>query len=148
MPSRSVEPATAEGRFRLAFERLKAGKPTVLPQGAAVSQNNVAREAGCRDPGALKKARYPALVQEIKSYIELHPVPEPADRRDMKERSNARRSLAQELAEARQQRDMAQSILASANRRIVELTEENRDLQRRIDLLQPPPTLILPRKRK
>lgn len=148
MQSKQIEPASAEGRFRLAFERLKAGKPIVLPHGAAVSQNNVAREAGCNDPGALKKARYPVLVREIQSYVELHPVPVAADRWDAKERRNERRSLKEELTEARRQRDMAQSILASANRRIVELTEANRDLQRRVDELQPPPMLLRPRRQK
>ena len=139
MPSKQIEPVSAEGRFRLAFERLKAGKPSVLPKGATVSQNNVAREAGCADPGALKKSRYPELIREIQAYVELHPVEEDSVRKESKDRRNARRSLQEELVEARQQRDMAQSVLVSADRRIIELTERNRDLQQELDRLKPPP---------
>lgn len=56
--------SAAEKNFRMAFERLKSGKTTRLPEGAQISQNNVAREAGY-DPSALKKARFPTLVYEI-----------------------------------------------------------------------------------
>lgn len=142
MPSKQIEPASAEGRFRLAFERLKTGKPMVLPKGTTVSQNNVAREAGCTDPGALKKSRFPSLIREIQAYVELHPVEESSARREAKDRRNARRSLMEELVEARGQRDMAQSILVSANRRIVELTELTKDLQQKLDELMPPPTQL------
>lgn len=59
----------AEQGFRQAFERLKLGRTMVLQPGARVSQNNVAKEAG-RDPSALKKDRYPALVREIQQWIQ------------------------------------------------------------------------------
>lgn len=147
MPSKQIELGRAEERFRRAFERLKAGEPTVVPKGTAVSQNNVAREAGCTDPGALKKSRYPALIREIQAYVELHPVEESLVRKEAKERRNARRSLTEELVEARQQRDLAQSIVVSANRRVVELTELSRDLQQELDELRPPPT-PLPKRTK
>mgnify|MGYP003629439734 FL=1 len=59
---------SAEQEFRDAFDRLKKGKTIRLPLGAAVTQNNVAREAG-RDPSALKKDRYPLLILEVQAYI-------------------------------------------------------------------------------
>ena len=69
MSSEKIE-LSAEQRFRQAFERLKANKPKVLEVGTPVSQNNVAKEAGC-DPSALRKSRFPALVREIQAYLEL-----------------------------------------------------------------------------
>jgi hypothetical protein len=60
----------AEERFRQAFERLKLNSPNVLAPGTAVSQNNVAREAGC-DPSAMRKTRFPALIRDIKAYVEI-----------------------------------------------------------------------------
>ena len=98
-----IETLSAEARYRQALERLKAGSPTVLPQGTPVTQNNVAREANC-DPSALKKARFPALIREIQAY--------------------------------------AQSVLLSANRRILELSSEVQSLTLRLDELQPPPTKL------
>ena len=64
---------TAEQRFRAAFDRLKQGSPEVLARTAAVSQNNVAKEANC-DPSALRKSRFPSLVAEIQHYVEMHKV--------------------------------------------------------------------------
>lgn len=71
MSSNQTELLSAEQRFRLAFERLKANTPKLVEFGTLVTQNNVAREAGC-DPSALRKARFPALIREIQAYIELH----------------------------------------------------------------------------
>ncbi|WP_318351643.1 hypothetical protein [Klebsiella pneumoniae] len=65
----SADPAkrmSAGEQYRAAFERLKSNKPERLPKGTPVSQNNVAKEAGS-DPSALKKARFPLLIAEIKS---------------------------------------------------------------------------------
>jgi len=62
----SSKPKAAEANFRRAFERLKAGAPKVLPLGTPVSQNNVAKEAGC-DSSALRKSRFPCLVAEIQA---------------------------------------------------------------------------------
>lgn len=140
----SPQPAdtlNAEARFRQALERLKAGQPRVLPAGTPVSQNNVAREAGC-DPTALKKARFPILVSQIQAYVELHNVEEDSAARKVKRQKAAKRSLEQRLEDAERQRDQAQSILASANLRIVELTAEVQGLRRTLDELQPAPTKL------
>lgn len=139
MSLQSVEAVSAEERFRQAFERLKAGDPKLLERGLPVTQNNVAREAGC-DPTALKKSRYPVLIRQIQAYVELRQVDQPIGRRAAKQR--AKRSSDERLKDMRQQRDQAQSILASANRRIIELTEAVQDLQRQVDELRPPPTRL------
>lgn len=136
-----VEAQSAETRYRQAFERLKSGQPKVVEVGTAVTQNNVAREAGC-DPTALKKARFPTLVDEIQTYLELHRGDDQLAAQKTKRKRAANRTLEERLADAISQRDQAQSILASANRRIVELIQENQDLQRRVDEYQPPPTRL------
>jgi hypothetical protein len=56
-----------ETRFREAFERLKAGIPKVLESGSEATQNNTAREAG-KHPSALRRERFPDLVDEIQAY--------------------------------------------------------------------------------
>lgn len=137
MSSQQVERLSAEKRFRQAFERLKAGDPKILEQGTLVTQNNVAREAGC-DPSALKKARFPALIREIQAYIELHPEDgRPTGKKA--ERRAANRSLQERLEDAIRQRDQAQSILASANTRIIELSDAVQSLQRQLDEIRPLP---------
>lgn len=142
MPSQQpAEALSAEMRFRQAFERLKAGQPKVLPPNSPVTQNNVAREASC-DPSALKKARFPALVREIQAYLELHKADDQAVERKVIRQKAAKRSLEERLEDALRQRDQAQSIVASANLRIVELTDAVQSLQRRLDELQPPPTRL------
>jgi len=143
MPLRQpADGLSAEMRFRQAFERLKANQPKVLPSNSLVTQNNVAREAGC-DPSALKKARFPALVREIQAYLELHNAEDQEEKvRKGKRQKAAKRSLEERLDDALRQRDQAQSIVASANQRIVELTDAVQSLQRRLDELQPPPTKL------
>ncbi|OIN69512.1 hypothetical protein BL247_21955 [Ralstonia solanacearum] len=136
-----VEAQSAEMRFRQAFERLKSGEPKVVETGAAVTQNNVAREAGC-DPSALKKARFPVLIREIQAYVELHKGEDHLAAQKAKRRRVAKRSLEERLEDAIRQRDEVQSVLASANHRIVELTEQVQSLQRKVDELQPPPTKL------
>lgn len=136
MPSQSVEPQSAEERFRQAFERLKAGEPKVLQRGTPVTQNNVAREAGC-DPSALKKARFPTLVRAIQAYVELHPGTGDGDGRKGKKQRATNRSTKERLDDAIKQRDQVESVLASANKRIVELTEEVQSLQRQLDEIRP-----------
>lgn len=131
MPSQRVKPQSAENRFRQAFERLKAGEPKMLAQETPVTQNNVAREAGC-DPSALKKSRFPVLVCEIQAYIELHQEDQLYTGKKIK-RLAAKRSLKERLDDAIRQRDQAQSILASANTRIIDLSEEVQSLQRQLD---------------
>jgi len=139
MSSKQTEPKNAEQRFRQAFERLKAGAPRVLKGGTPVSQNNVAKEAGC-DPSALRKTRFPALVREIQAFVELHHTEEPSKRQAALKQRQARRSAMARLEDAIKQRDTAQSMLLSANRRIIELSEKVQFLQQRLDELQPPPT--------
>lgn len=141
MPSQHDEPLTAEDRFRRAFERLKAGDPKLLERGTPVTQNNVAREAGC-DPSALKKARFPALIREIQAYIEIHPNNDRSDGQNAKKAQAANRSLKERLKDSIRQRDHAQSILASANMRILELSEEVQSLQRQLDEVCPPPARL------
>ena len=66
MSSKAIEPrkvSKAELKFREAFERLKVGKPDILPKGTPLSQNNVAKEAGV-DPSALRRARCSGLIQQ------------------------------------------------------------------------------------
>lgn len=138
---RPTEAFSAETRFRQAFERLKCGQPKVVEPGTPVTQNNVAREASC-DPSALKKARFPTLIREIQAYLELHNVEDHALARKAKRQKAAKRSLDERLDDALRQRDQAQSVLASANLRIVELTAEVQALQRKVDEFQPPPTKL------
>lgn len=136
-----VEFHNAETRFRQAFERLKGGTTTVLTTGAPVTQNNVAREAGC-DPSALKKARFPALIREIQSYLELRKIDTHVAAQKASKQKAVKRSLEKRLDDALRQRDQAQSILANANLRIVELTDAVLSLQRRLDETQSPPTKL------
>lgn len=138
MPYQPVESQSAEDRFRQAFERLKVGEPKALQQGAPVTQNNVAREAGC-DPSALKKARFPALVREIQAYIELHPENNNSESQKDKKKRAANRSMRERMQDAIRQRDQVQSILASANMRIIELSEEVQSLQRQLEEARPAP---------
>lgn len=121
---------TAEERFRAAFDRLKRDRPEVLPTGTPVTQNNVAREAGCREPSALRKARFPKLVKEIQAFIAQsdHVVERQAD--TTAQDRNAREDLQARLVEVTKQRDIAQSQLVGAHRRIMELLTENQRLER------------------
>lgn len=135
-----TETLSAEQRFRQAFERLKADEPNLLGRGTPVTQNNVAREAGC-DPSALKKTRFPALIREIQAYIELHPGEGRSEPKGKKHRA-VNRSMQERMEDAIQQRDQAQSILASANMRIIELAEHVESLQRQLDEIRPPPTRL------
>jgi len=140
MSSKLSEPS-AEQRFRQAFERLKANDPTVLAPGTPVSQNNVAKEAGC-DPSALRKARFPSLVREIQAYVELNQAQTPSKRQVALKQSASKQKQRDRLAEVTQQRDIAQSQIANANRRVIELSEEVRMLRLKLDELQPPPSPI------
>lgn len=118
----------------------------MLPKGVPVSQNNVAKEAGC-DPSALRKARFPLLVLEIQEWIEANQQP-PADsarQKSLKERRK-NRDKREVIADLKRQRDSAVSLLADANLRIVELTEQVADMGARLDQLQPSATVLnLPR---
>lgn len=127
---------SAETSFREAFERLKAGTPELLPQGTPVSQNNVSREAGC-DPTALKKSRFPALVEEIQTYIASQDCEQPPSERQrlLKQRQQSRSSR-ELIADLKMQRDATASLLVEANAQIGILTRRLRDMEARLQDLQ------------
>lgn len=136
MSSKPVEPrkmSKAELKFRAAFERLKAGKPDILPKGAPLSQNNVAKEAGV-DPSALRRARFPELVADIKIWIEAHKdeTPQKSPRQMMLAQRSRSRDLQEKLRAIEEQRDKAFSQLLDAQARILELTLDNQRLQAQI----------------
>lgn len=132
MPSLSVKSrgmGGAEKAFRDAFERLKMGKPERLPPGTPVSQNNVARETG-NDPSALKKSRYPELIEEIQIWINEHNISTPPSARKKSialRRKN--RSLREIINDLKLQRDSVASRLVEADAKILELTLEIARLQ-------------------
>ena len=130
--SSGPEGLTAEERFRQAFERLKANKPKVLGLNTPVSQNNVAKEANC-DPFALKKARFPSLIREIQAYIEINAQEQPSKRKEQLRQRSARAALKDRLHDVVVQRDLAQSQLISAQRRVVELAYEVEALKRELE---------------
>lgn len=131
------KPKTAEANFREAFERLKVGLHKVLPPGALVSQNNVAKEAGC-DPSALKKARFPGLVKEIQAYVATHTQERPpSERQRLLKARHVSRGKSETIASLRVQRDQAVSRLVEADDLIVELTHRVQDLEARLEDLQP-----------
>lgn len=140
MPTSNNQPEqapTAEQRFRDAFERLKLGVPQVLPKGTPISQNNVAKEAGC-DPSALRKTRFPLLVIAIQEWVEAHKNEQPPSKRQrlLKQRQK-KRDLRETIADLKAQRDRAVALLADADLRIVELSDKVVDMQTRLDQLQP-----------
>ena len=129
--------SSAGERFREAFDRLKNGRPQVLPVGTTVSQNNVAKEAGC-DPTALKRSRFLPLIIEIQEYVKSHGHEVAASLVAATERKNAKRTLDEKLAEVTLQRDDAQSKLVSSDLRIMELTEKVQALQTRLAQYESP----------
>jgi hypothetical protein len=130
----------AERQFREAFERLKQRKPQHLPKGTKVTQNNVAKEAGAV-PSALRRKRFPLLVDEIQAWIAEHG--EDSSQQSPRQKSLAQRSrnrgLRERIEELEAQRDDALGKLVSAEARIVELTVENERLR-----ALSPPTNIAP----
>jgi len=128
---------TAEQRFREAFERLKLGVPQVLPKGTHVSQNNVAKEAGC-DSSALRKSRFPLLVLSIQEWVEANKGEQiPSERQRLLKQRRKNRDVRETIADLKKQRDRAVALLADADLRIVELSEKLVDLQAKLDQLQP-----------
>jgi hypothetical protein len=110
--------SSGERVYREAFERLKDGRPEVLPLGTPVTQSNVAREAG-RNPCALAKNRYPELILEIKQWIEG--VADDAQLSKAQATLNARR---RNLDLVTIQRDLALSMLVDADARMLQLVRE------------------------
>lgn len=120
----------AEQKFREAFDRLKSGKPMLLPKGARLSQNNVAKESGV-DPSALRRSRFPALVDEIKTWVEDHKEEElsKSPRQMMLAQRSRNRDLRERIEALEKQRDDALSRLVDTQARIMELTLENERLR-------------------
>jgi len=138
---------TAGARFKEAFERLKLDVPKVLPRGTPVSQNNVAKEAGC-DPSALRRTRFPSLIAEIQHYLSSHvaDMPDSARQKLLKQRRR-NRSTRETIKDLEKQRDSAKGLLADANLWIVDLFEELALLRIQIDELKPSATITSPFKR-
>lgn len=131
------DPVSAERRFRDAFERLKLGVPEVLPKGTPVSQNNVAKEAGC-DSSALRKTRFPLLVLSIQEWVESQKSEQqPSGRQRLLKQRRKNRDTQEVIADFKRQRDIAVGLLADADLRIVELTTKLADVQARLDHLKP-----------
>lgn len=119
----------AEQAFRDAFARLKLDQPLRLAKGTGMSQNNVAKEAGC-DPSALKKARYPALVKEIQAWLHEHPVASGTSHaKTIAGQRNKNREQKLRIDEVTAQRDHAMSLLVEADAKILELVQENARLR-------------------
>ena len=133
----SARPKTAEANFRKAFERLKIGAPKILPAGAQVSQNNVAKEAGC-DPSALRKSRFPSLVAEIQNYVAAYGGERPESERQklLKQRQRSR-TARETIADLKKQRDAVAGLLVEANAQIAILTRRLSYAEARINDLQP-----------
>lgn len=140
-------PPSAEQRFRDAFERLKLGIPQVLPKGTPVSQNNVAKEAGC-DPSAMRKTRFPLLVLAIQEWVGSHKGEElPSERQRLLKQRRKNRDTRETIADFKKQRDIAAGLLADANLRIVELSAQLADARARLDEVQPSARVLnLPKK--
>jgi hypothetical protein len=134
----SLQPETrtvvskAEIAFREAFERLKKNRPETLSKGSAVSQNNVAKEAGC-DPSALRKSRYPALVAAIQRWLKMNRPQAPlSPRQTVLSQRKRNRSLKKRIEDIRAQRDSLASLLLEADAKILELTLENARLRAQV----------------
>ncbi|WP_180868038.1 hypothetical protein [Stenotrophomonas maltophilia] len=107
-------------RLKAAFDRLKSGQPEVLPPGALVSQNNVAREAGI-PPAHFKKSRFGPLIAEVQAHVAQR------DGALLSERAKST-SLELKLADAvariselKSERDHLRSLLLSAEMKLAEL---------------------------
>jgi hypothetical protein len=119
----------AEQAFREAFARLKSRRPDLLPKGTLVSQNNVAKEAGCV-PSALRKSRFPSLVGEIQRWVKEHADDGPiSTRQTVLAQRSRNRSLKERIEEVTAERDHALSLLVEADAKILELMLENASLQ-------------------
>lgn len=135
--TKDKQPGRAEIRFIEAFERLKVGKPELLPKGTPVTQNNVAKEAGV-NPSALRRSRYPDLVDKIQSWIDENK--DNSSQQSTRQKSLAKtaknRSLKQQLDDIKAQNDIALSKLMEAERMIIELTLDNERLKSRLPAIE------------
>lgn len=135
MSLKPIDPSTrssAETAYRAAFERLKQDKPDRLPKGTVVSQNNVAKEAGC-DPSALKKSRFPSLIADIQRHVTEHSGDLPlSPRQTLLAQRKRNRNLRDRIDEISQQRDEVTSLLNEANAKILELTDRVAELEAKL----------------
>jgi hypothetical protein len=136
MSSKEVKPrkiSKAELKFLEAFERLKIGKPNILPKGTILSQNNVAKETGV-DPSALRRVRFPELVADIQDWIEAHKreATQKSPRQMMLTQRSRNRCLQEKVKALEEQRDKALSQLLDAQTHILDLTLENERLRERL----------------
>ena len=101
-----------------------------MPKGTRVSQNNVAKETGV-DPSALRRSRFPKLVQDIQQWIEVNGGDDGAKspRQRILAARSQNRGLRERLDEAEAKAAKATAKLILAEARIVELTIENQRLQ-------------------
>ncbi|MCG8148781.1 hypothetical protein H9W84_11775 [Moraxella sp. PS-22] len=124
MSSNQTNKSKAELHFYEAFVRLKENKPKNLPRGTKVSQNNVAKEAGV-DPSALRKTRYPELINEIQQWIDDNPqTGKKADNKKSKTNSEQILALKKRIEELTIQRDQATSKLLEAQIKLIEMANE------------------------
>lgn len=138
-PNEPLPKKSAEISFRDAFERLKRGRPELLPKGTPISQNNVAKEAGV-DPSALRKSRFPSLVAEIQRYVAEHATDNPATvRQTMLAQRKKNRNLRDRVDEIKIQRDHLANLLNEANVTILELTARVAELEAKC-----PPSNVIP----
>lgn len=102
-----------------------------------VSQNNVAKEAGC-DPSALRKSRYPDLVADIQSYVAEHRGEKPeSERQKLLKQRRRSRTARETIADLKKQRDVAATLLVEANAQIAILTRKLSYAEARNNDLQP-----------
>lgn len=130
--SANVSAGDAEQEFRAAFTRLKNNSPLILPKGTLVTQNNVAKEAD-RDPSALRKSRYPALIREIQQWI-MDNYPKKAMSSSEKDGARRRRNrtLKEKFDAYKVQHNLALSKLVEADMKILELTIEIAELRSKL----------------
>lgn len=123
MSSKAGSSSRAEQRFREAFERLKADRPSLLPKGSGASQNNVAREAGLV-PSAFRKSRFPILVAEVQQWNALYGGEDLVTPHSTEALRSRKRDVRNMMHEMRHQRDEALARLVDAEARILALTME------------------------
>jgi predicted RNase H-like nuclease (RuvC/YqgF family) len=101
----------------------------------------VAKEAG-RDPSALRKNRYPALIAEIQRWLETNRPQAPVSQRQtLLSQRKRNRSLKERIEDMKAQRDSLASLLVEADAKILELTLENARLRA---LAQVPASKVTP----
>lgn len=104
----------------MALERITSRKTIYLQKGAKLSQANVIRETG-RDVDDLKLSRFPSIANHIKSEVDrIRLAREKGERKS----SRKRRSISQQLYDAKLQRNQMSSIISAQNDYILQLQDE------------------------